>query len=110
MNSESLIAAVADGILWGARYGNAHGEQVIWMLPDGTFEARHDTDRTVPDGALEILRVGNLDDLLGPYWPEGLTVDEDGRPEVTRELATEWATWWVGEFGTPTVAEAEDRA
>ena len=105
----SMVTAVADGILWGARYGNAHGEQVVYLLPDGTFEAWHDTIRIVPDGALEIVRIGNLDDLLGPDWSCDLPVDDDGRPEVTRELATEWATWWVGEFGQSTIDESDCR-
>lgn len=109
--TNSMIAAVRDAILWGACYGNAHGEQVVYLLPDGTCHTWHDTEyQSAPDGALELLRVGNLDWLLGPYWSEGLAVDDDGRPEVTRELATEWATWWVGEFGAQTVADAQDEA
>ncbi len=105
----SMVRAVADGILWGARYGNVHGEQVIYMLQDGTFEARHDTDRGAPDDALEIVRIGNLDELLGPEWSEGLALDEDGRAIVSDEQAQEWATWWVAEFGAQSVEEAEDR-
>jgi hypothetical protein len=104
---DSMIDAVSEAIQWGAREGNRHGESVVWMV-GGMFTAQHDA-YPAPDDALEILRVGNLEDVLGAEWCAGLDVDEDGRPIVTAELAREWARWWVGENGQSAIVEAVER-
>lgn len=106
---ESMIEAMAAALQWAAEYGNAHGERILWMLPGGTFTSRHETDPAPAEAALEILHIGNLEDMLGEYWTEGLSELEGGGYELPETTAREWAAWWVGEYGQTAIAEAQER-
>ncbi len=99
MNKQSMTDAVSKAITWRAAHDGADGQCVVWILSDGTFTVGHGTESAPTDGALAALRVGNLDELLGPSWGTGLGRDDAGRPGVTKELAYRWAAAWVNENG-----------
>jgi len=45
------------------------------------------------------------EDILGPYWYEGLEEDEEGRPVVTPEMAKAWAEVWMDSSGYDVVQD-----
>lgn len=66
----------------------------LWLMADDTVEWRHPTWPGPEDGLTRIWSELDVEDLLGPYWSEGLPVDDEGLPIVTEEQARVWAAGW----------------
>ncbi len=90
----AIQAALADEIYW--QLGEHSGLcDDLWLMDDDSVQWRDPTWQVPEDAVIRIWAELNVEDLLGPYWPEGLPLDSDGEPIVTRELAEEWAEWWA---------------
>ena len=106
VNTESMTDAVSKAIAWGVAHDDADGRCIVWILSDGTFTIGNGTASAPTDGALAAVRVGDLDELLGPTWDTGLDRDDAGRPVMTEEQAHKWAAAWVSENGARHIDDA----
>lgn len=105
----AIEAALADEIYWqlGER---SDLRDDLWLMDDDSVQWRDPAWQVPEDAVIRIWAELNVEDLLDPYWAEGLPLDSNGEPIVTRELAEEWAAWWVINNGAELVYDTLDAA
>ena len=103
----AIQAALADEIYWQLGEHNPVRDD-LWLMDDDSVQWRDPAWQVPEDAVIRIWAELNVEDLLGPYWAEGLPLDSDGQPAVTRELAEEWAEWWELNYGAELVYDTLD--
>lgn len=104
--AQNLTDAVAEAI--HAQLGPRHSDVRwdLWLMADDTVTWQHSTWPAPEGGLAPIWTELNVEDLLGPYWSEGLDTNEDGEPIVTEEQARDWALGWATNCASDVVRDA----